>query len=408
MAKTTHDPGIENVISMDVLWGDGRGEADATVALTMTFSPVERRSIYHLHLIVDVSTSMNADDRFGLTLDAVKRTVRTMRPDDRLSITLFAHESAKIVDGQPAWKCSRDWVQIRDTIRNHSLIFTPKTYLATALDSAARLAAWNREWITRVIVLTDGEIMDLDDCGRCAEPMARCGAEFRGLGFGGMFNAGVLRRALASSQFGGVQRVWNFEDIPGAVEHLVKVGENVIGRQLEIHFETGGCFDLPHGAMGAPVGKALRRGSNRELWDEVPIIEAQRDYRYLLGVRGVEGQGDTLGNMVVWGSFSSESDNARQTFRFDLQVWPPGESGSYDPQRVLLWVQRIASIFQGKTVEMVCEEIVSRMNEPEVQQSAIFGKYQMLLRDIETRGLTVESQDRFDELETELMSRFIR
>jgi len=315
-------------------WGGEEGVSKGTLLLELRFPKAGRPTVYHLHLLLDVSTSMREPERFGAALEAVRLAVAVLRETDRFSLTLFSHEAESVVLGATAAWCRDHLATIEERIRNSRLLFSPKTYLGGALHQLMAIEPKIRGWITRVVVLTDGEIMDAEACGRLSSRLPR-GQEIRALGFGGEFRPERVRDALEHANLGPVQAVASVESLGEQVEHLATTGEWIIGKEAMLSFTAR--RGLHNVLCVRPSIRGLQHQQAGAFVDRRPLVETGRSYVYLVEIDG-EDDNEQPGQLEV--SYRSTKDGRKVTFLRDFSIGKPWLMADIDPHRVAFWYVR--------------------------------------------------------------------
>jgi hypothetical protein len=241
-----------------------------------------------LALVLDVSGSMDKPNRYPLLCDAVRRLVIGLRPQDRISVTLFTDRSETVIPFVPAEDAASDPDQIIQAMNDSGLLFGPRTNLAPGLRLAlegfqARMDSEGRA--RRTYVLTDGELHDMSECENALAGFRPVSTEVHVYGFGDEFNA-VALKLLVSDQIGGtVKPIVNEEDITRTFAHVAAVNRRLIGTnaKLEVAFSPEvACGDA---WLFQPQGRYLGAIRDRRLEYVIGGIESGRWYSLLLELR---------------------------------------------------------------------------------------------------------------------------
>jgi hypothetical protein len=389
-----------DVVDVRCRHGSGEKGVDRVLAVELRFPAIEGRStVYHLHFVIDVSASMNDGRMMPLIHESLRRALRAMRRTDRISITLFAHDAVTIVRQQTVAACLAAYDAVRSRIDQHPLMFTAKTYLETALADAARWAARRPEWLHRVVVMTDGEIMDVEYCLRQVRELGVSRAEYRGLGLGASFHGGALRDALSPAPAAGpIQRIEAVEDIPDRIVHLVDVGEVIVGSDLVMQIGANGGQRIGWAMRQQPGVRRLMPGDGSAFCDSIPILESARTYRYLLGLevgdnstlRGADGR-----EVVLEGQFAGAGETRGvESFRIGIPLSDSERSSEVDRAAVGEWVDSVAPDLFGEDAEFVLRSLRALIANEGVD-GEIGRRLVRLAEEIRQEGLSEETYNRF-------------
>ncbi|MEM9416533.1 MAG: von Willebrand factor type A domain-containing protein [Planctomycetota bacterium] len=113
----------------------------------------EDRPAAHLTFLLDVSGSMNSNDKLPLVKDAMVMLLDQLRDDDRVSIVVYAGATGSVIEGVPA----SDYERIRDAI--DGLQSSGGTNGAAGIELAYELAEryYVPGGVNRVVLCTDGD-----------------------------------------------------------------------------------------------------------------------------------------------------------------------------------------------------------------------------------------------------------
>lgn len=148
----------------------------------------ESRIPLNFGLVLDRSGSM-AGEKLRTMKEAVKNIIDQLNPDDIVSIVSFETKTQLLVDSQPAIQKDEIKSQV-EKIRDGG-----GTNMAPAIQEGLRLVSkrLGSERVSRLIILTDGEVTDNEDESRNLANMAGLqGVQLVGLGFGKDWNEDFL------------------------------------------------------------------------------------------------------------------------------------------------------------------------------------------------------------------------
>jgi len=349
------------------VWGGERGAAEGTLLLELRFPESRRRGVYHLHLVLDVSTSMREHDRFGAALQALRMAIGVLRDNDRFSLTLFSHEAASVVQGATARWCRANMGEVERRIRDSGLLFTPKTYLEGAVQRLLPVHPGTSGWSTRVVILTDGEIMDAGACAVLSADVSR-NVEIRALGFGREYHPDRIREAFVQANLGPVQAAGSLGQMMSQVEHLAEAGERVIGNDARIRFMAN--YGLEKVVCARPSIRGLERDGSGGFVDHRPLLESGRKYIYLLDV-AARAPNPAEGRLEI--SYRSTGDGRTVSFSSTFVLFPAWGSYPVDPVEVKSW--RALTVTRApEDVEVLIRELeavrelILRQDNPDLEQ----------------------------------------
>jgi hypothetical protein len=240
-----------------------------------------------LALVLDVSGSMDRPDRYPLLCEAVRRLVGGLRPQDRVSVTLFSSRAATVVPFTPGDEAARDPDAIVRAMNNSGLLFE-NTMLAPglrlALDGFGRgeVAAGR---VRRTYLLTDGELHDTPASVNALTGFRPRLVEVHAYGFGDGFNAAALKQ-LVSDQIGGaVKPILNEEDIVRTFAHVAAVNRRLIGQNGKLSITFAPDVVCGDAWVFKPSNRYLGPVRGQRIEYVIGGVEADRPYSLLLEVR---------------------------------------------------------------------------------------------------------------------------
>jgi len=264
--------------------------------------------------------------------------------------------------GAPARWCREHLNELEERIRSSPLLFSPKTYLAGALARLRRPSRKTAGWLTRIVVLTDGEIMDSRDCGTLSATLPK-GQEIRALGFGRGCNAGKIREAFRAADLGPVQQAASLDRFARQVEHLAVAGERLVGRDAKIAFSAERSLERVVCARPS-----------------VRLLESDRTYVYLLQV-ACSGDDAVEGHLEI--SYRSTAGQDMISLPRPFVLCPAWEHCRVAPEEVSLWVSETRLLREDEIARLIgrIRTLLSLMDrDPSADEAARRRLHEMLGR----------------------------
>ena len=152
--------------------------------------------VTHICLVLDVSGSMDVPDKYPYLLQAIPYIVDALSDNDWLSIVLFSSRSELVWSKDVA--SSRGQVEeIMQRIDQSGVKFA-RTYLAPGLQIAINeiehFCQSQSGAVTRLYILTDGQLHDASECYRLNPELRRLEVEVNSYGFGQDFAEETMRK----------------------------------------------------------------------------------------------------------------------------------------------------------------------------------------------------------------------
>ena len=239
-----------------------------------------------IFLVLDVSGSMNAPDRYPLLRRAVQEFLQKIEPEDRVGMVVFSTSSdliSPLLLGADAYQNST-W--LLDRMDKSPKMFGGGTYLGPGLQEAlTQLQKSPPNRVRRVYVLTDGEIHDAEVCQSTLAPFREHKLEVQVYGFGTAFNAEKLK-LLVSDQLGGsVKPICNEVDIINTFAHIAEMNRRIIADDAVFTLSLDHEIDCGDAWAFRPQERYLGRVANRIVRREIGALEAKRVYSFLVELR---------------------------------------------------------------------------------------------------------------------------
>ena len=237
--------------------------------------------------ILDISGSMQGHNRYALLVQAVRRFITSMGPNQRAGIVLFSRGADSIIPLEGAARLQAEVDQILRRIDGSALLFAGATRLSPGLLAAARmmLAQEPGNRVRRAYVLTDGELHDVDACRQSLGLFLQHKIEVNVYGFGAEFDPEELH-GLMHGQYGGtVKPICSEDDIISTFEHVARVAEKTVAQDavLEVRFHPG--VDCGDAWVFSPQREYLKRINDNYLVRELGSLEVDRVYSLLMETR---------------------------------------------------------------------------------------------------------------------------
>jgi hypothetical protein len=203
-----------------------RGDAD--------FSQVD--VVTHVCLVLDVSGSMDVPDKYPYLLQAIPYVIQTLSDNDWLSIVLFSSRS-ELAWSKGIGSCRGHEQDAIERVDQSGVKFG-RTYLAPALQIAIeeirRFCQSCPEAVTRLYILTDGQLHDTPECYRLNPELRHLEIEVNSYGFGQDFAEETMRQIMEGCQGGRVKSVSNPQTLWKSFYHVGKVARNIVATDAEL------------------------------------------------------------------------------------------------------------------------------------------------------------------------------
>ena len=280
----------------------------------------------HVCLILDVSGSMNEASKYPYLLKAIPFVIEALSEKDRLSIILFSSTS-ELIWSSDVITCRKNLQQILQAIDNSRIKFEG-TYLSTALRIAIdKIKEQNLpEEITRLYILTDGQLQDTRACILLNSELRRLGIEINSYGFGQDFAEETMRQIMDGCQGGRVKWVSNTEMIWKSFEHIGEVARNIIAAnaKLELTFTPdvtpGDAFRFEPGIFWfGPVDD-----TSKHFQRHIGGLEKERVYTYAFEARIYPSHNDHehIATAMLNYTFQGKQQSVKQDIVIERSVEP--------------------------------------------------------------------------------------
>lgn len=193
----------------------------------------------HLCLVLDVSGSMNREDKYPLLRQAIPHLVESLSDDDYLTIILFSHSHDTVLFDQVERIRGRV-DELLFSIDQSGVMFGHHTFLApglqAALDEIEHFRKRRPTAVNRLYVLTDGELHDAEACYRLNPHLRTLEAEIHSYGFGQDFALDTIKRLMEDIPGGTVKPIFNTRDVQDTFSHIGELSQRIVAQDAELTF----------------------------------------------------------------------------------------------------------------------------------------------------------------------------
>src|SRR5262245_11187880 len=230
------DVGIDALFSVASAPAESAPAVDLLVTLTPNGPPLldpKAGPIMHLVLALDVSASMNADDKYPVLTRALTNMLGELTREGAVSVlvsvVVFARGSQILFRDVPARELTAR--KLLDAIDHSPLRFTRYTDIVGALSRAGRIAAdsvqRNKALPVRIYVLTDGRPQDVPGARAVMKRIHSLPVDIDGLSFGDDADVAYLSN-LISGQRGGTVKHVRSDTIEVAFGRIGELAQRVV------------------------------------------------------------------------------------------------------------------------------------------------------------------------------------
>lgn len=251
-------------------------------------APLQASTKVHADIIMvlDVSGSMNAPDKYPLLRRAVQEFLWKVSPEDRVGIVVFSQGADVVSPLIPGRDASQSATSLITRMDQSPRMFGGGTYLGAGLQHAlSTLQKTERKGVRRVYVLTDGELHDTDACQRILQPFREHRIEVHVYGFGSGFNGEALKRLVSDQLGGSVKPICNEQDIIATFAHIASVNSRLIAEDAVFTIEIDEETDCGDAWAFRPQERYLGRIKGRKVERQLGALEAKRVYSMLVELR---------------------------------------------------------------------------------------------------------------------------
>ncbi|MBI3267872.1 MAG: VWA domain-containing protein [Planctomycetes bacterium] len=243
----------------------------------------------HILLVLDVSGSMNAPDRYPLVLQATRELVDRLPATARLTTVLFSDRVDVPVRCLPVMEVGGE--QAARAVNASPAKFGGATLLAAgfreALAEAERFRKRCPGAIQRLYVMTDGHVHDPEQCREVGRDGAALEVEVRAFGFGEDFDFHALSDLTRGRKGGTIRRIATGDALQRELVHIGETADRIVASEARLTLTL---------AAGVIPGELLRYRPGRERYAdafksgraatlEVGAVEADRFYQYMIEFR---------------------------------------------------------------------------------------------------------------------------
>lgn len=249
--------------------------------------------VAHVILLLDVSASMNHDDKYPVLTEALRGMLAELSAPGAapvlLSVIVFGYGAKTLFRDVPA--ASLDPDEVLAKIHASPLLFTRYTDVAGAMKRAGKIAIAqlraNKAMPVRIYVLTDGKPQDLVRTRYIMDRIASLPVDVDGLGFGADADVGLLQEFVSGGRGGTVKHV-RAETLGDAFDRIGVVAQTVVSNRAVLE------LDLAPGVIGIAAHR-YRPGRHRYRSDafvdgakfrtDLGTLESGRTYSLLFELR---------------------------------------------------------------------------------------------------------------------------
>lgn len=253
----------------------------------------EKGPVAHVILLLDVSASMNHDDKFPVLTQALRGMLEELSAPGAapvlLSVIVFAYGAKTLFRDVLASTLDPDAVFAK--IKASPLLFTRYTDVPGAMKRAGKIAIAqlraNRAMPVRIYVMTDGKPQDLVRTRYIMDRISNLPVDVDGLGFGADADVGLLQEFVSGGRGGTVKHV-RPETIGDAFDRIGVVAQRVVSSRALLDLE------LAPGVIGLAAHR-YRPGRHRYRNDafvdgarfrtDLGTLESGRTYSLLFELR---------------------------------------------------------------------------------------------------------------------------
>src|SRR5579884_869041 len=313
--------------------------------------------VTHVCLLLDVSGSMEDPAKYPYLLKAIPIIIDALSEKDMLTVILFSSNSEMVWSDDIA-SCRADPQTLVQRVEQSNVKFETTLLepgLKLAIDAIKRFHQAQSEAVTRLYILTDGQIQDIQRCISLNTELQPLGVEVNAYGFGKDFAEDNLYKLMDGCPGGRVKHISDTEMIKHSFRHIGDVARNIVAGNANFemafspHVTLGDAFRFEPGTLWL---KAVD-DQNKNFRVHVGSLEKQRDYIYAFEAR-------------VYPSQENQEHIASATLRFLSQ----GRQHSIQQK---IWIQRTEQIEPQEQIDLEAQNIfkeleVLRRNDPATQK----------------------------------------
>ncbi len=309
--------------------------------------PYDNKVVTHICLVLDVSGSMNEEKKYPFLLKAIPSIIDSLQENDMLTLILFSSDSDLIWSGDIA-STRHQQQDIKRRIEQSGVKFED-TFLAPglrkAIDAVKHFYRVQPEAVTRVYVLTDGQIHDVEQCFPINSELRHLGLEINSYGFGQDFDEDTMRRIMDGCPGGRVKWVSNTEMIWKSFQHIGEVARNIVATNADLElgfFPNVTLGDAFRFEPGTHWFNAMD-DRNKRFHVHVGALEKQRSYIYAFEARIYPSQvaQEQIATATLKYSFQGSQRLVTQNVLIN-RSHQPGLQAQVDPE-----IEKIFKVLEG-------------------------------------------------------------
>lgn len=270
-------------------------DSEALVQFAVTFSnrgDVDLSQVdvvTHICLVLDISGSMDVPDKYPYLLQAIPYIVGALSDNDWLSIILFSSRSELVWSRNIASSRGREQ-DIIQCIEQSGVKFE-RTQLAPGLQIAINeikhFSQSQLEAVTRLYILTDGQLHDASECYSLTPELRRLEIEVNSYGFGQDFAEETMRKIMEGCPGGRVKCLYNTNQLPEEFRYIGQVANNLVAIDADLDLNFSSNVTAGDAFRFAPGTHWFGTVDNRSklFHTQVGGLEKGRVYKYAFEAR---------------------------------------------------------------------------------------------------------------------------
>jgi hypothetical protein len=244
----------------------------------------------HLCLLLDVSGSMNAPDKYPLLRQAVPQLIEALGDDDYLTVILFSLGCDVVLRAELLSRLRGKQASggLLTRFDQSGVMFGRRTNLAAGLRAAIEQVEGFRrkepDVVDRMYILTDGELHDAQECAGINPRLRSLECELHSYGFGKDFALGTMKQIMEGVPGGTVKPIFNTHDVKAVFSHVGALASRIVAQDAEFCFTfapdviAGDAFRYrPGHKYHGPVDRNTKIFSIK-----LGNLESGREYAYFL------------------------------------------------------------------------------------------------------------------------------
>lgn len=277
----------------------------AQVAITISSgeegTEATQRPPLHMCMILDVSLSMNAPDKYPLLLEAIPSLVSALSDDDHLTIVLFS-TGGEVAVSDKVVNVRNGIDVLKARIGASGVLFGNGTMLSTgiarAIDAIKEHRRQSSGAFERAYMLTDGQLHDPEESKRIAAQLRTLEVETHSYGFGKDFASDTMRAILSGLPGGSLKTILTTSDVVNTFQHVGDLSHRIVGQNAVFSFEYAKGVTPGDGFQFRPARNYYgSQQTNKRFEVKLGALERGRSYIFMIEARvpPSEGGSSTVG-----------------------------------------------------------------------------------------------------------------